>query len=129
MPVHEQISAARDCGRVTCGTCPASELLAVARHFGLSTVPGTYREIDRGAAEALIVTLLHHDLAYQSELMPRARAEALAGEFLAAVPADARFYANGDPTSWTPATRATFDLGVLAVSAGGSSCFWIEDED
>ena len=98
-------------------------------------MPGTYREIERGEAERVVVELLHHDLAYQAEIMPREQAEALARDFLAAVPADARFYTNGSltaggsPGSWTPATRATFDHGVIAVSAGGSSCFWIEDED
>jgi hypothetical protein len=129
MPVHEQISSARDCGRVTCGTCAETELEAVARRFGLSAVPGTYREIDRGEAEARMIDLLRWDLAYDSELVARERAEELTEGFFAALPAGARFYSNGTRQGWTPATRATFDGGVLAISGAGSACFWIEDED
>ena len=128
MAVHDQIAAARDSGHVICGSSAATDLEGVARAFGLSTRPGTYREIDRVTAEARIIDLLQYDLAYDSEIMPRAKAEDLARAFLDSVPG-ARFYSNGTRQGWTPATGATFDGGVILVSDGGSACFWIEDED
>jgi hypothetical protein len=128
MAVHDQISAARDCGRVTCGPSPATDLEGVAHAFGLSTEPGTYREIDRAAAEARMIDLLQYDLAYDTEIMPHANAVTLARAFLDAVPG-ARFYSNGTRQASMPATRATFDGGVIAVSERGSACFWVEDED
>lgn len=128
MAVHDQISAARDCGRVTCGPSAATDLEGVARAFGLSTQPGTYREIDRATAEARMIDLLQYDLAYHTEVMPHANAVNLAREFLDSVPG-ARFYSNGTRQESMPATRATFDGGVILVGDVGSACFWIEDED
>lgn len=128
MAIHDQISAARDCGRVTCGPCAATDLEGVARAFGLSTAPGTYREIDRATAEARMIDLLQYDLAYHTEIMPHANAVNLTREFLDSVPG-ARFHSNGTRQESMPATRATFDGGVIAVSDRGSACFWIEDED
>jgi hypothetical protein len=64
MAVHDQISATRDCGRVTCGPSAATDLEGVARAFGLSTAPGTYREIDRAAAEHVIQR--HHSISSRS---------------------------------------------------------------
>lgn len=128
MAVHDQISAVRDCGRVTCGSSTATDLEGVARAFGLSTAPGTYREIDRATAEARMIDLLQYDLAYDSDLVPHAHAMELARAFLDAVPG-ARFYSNGTRQESRPATRATFDGGVIAIGDGGSACFWVEDED
>jgi hypothetical protein len=128
MAVHDQISAARDCGHVTCGPSAATDLEGVARAFGLSTQPGTYSEIDRAAAEARMIDLLQYDLAYDAEIMPHATAENLARDFLDSVPG-ARFYSNGTRQQSMPATRATFDGGVIAVGDSGSACFWVEDED
>ncbi len=30
---------------------------------------------------------------------------------------------------WMPATDATFDTGILAISSNRCACLWIEDED
>ena len=128
MAVHDQICAARDCGRVTCGPSDASDLDGVARGFGLSTTPGTYREIDRATAEARMIDLLQYDLAYHTEIMPHANAVDLARAFLDAIPG-ARFYSNGTRQESMPATGATFDGGVIALGDDRSACFWVEDED
>lgn len=128
MTVHDRISAARHCGHVICGSSAATDVEGVARAFGLSTEPGTYCEIDRATAEARMIDLLEYDLAYDSDIVPRAEAESLAREFLDAVPG-ARFYSNGTRQDSMPATRATFDGGVIAIGEGGSACFWVEDED
>lgn len=128
MAVHDRIAAARDCGRVTCAPRAATDLEGVARGSGLSTDAGTYREIDRAAAEARMIDLLQYDLAYRTEIMAPALAADLTREFLDSVPG-ARFYSNGTQGDFRPATRATFDGGVILVGDGGSACFWIEDED
>jgi hypothetical protein len=125
MAIHDQISAARDCGRVTCGPSAATDLESVAHAFGLSTAAGTYREIDRAAAEARMIHLLMYDLAYDDDIVPHAEAVNLAREFLGSVPG-ARFYCS---SGMRPATSATFGDGVILVSEGGSACFWVEDED
>jgi hypothetical protein len=31
--------------------------------------------------------------------------------------------------SWTPATAATFDMGVLVIGAAKVGCLWVEEED
>lgn len=41
----------------------------------------------------------------------------------------ARFYSNGTRQESMPATGATLDGGVIAVSESGSACFWVEDDD
>jgi hypothetical protein len=131
--VYAQISAARRCGRVICGACSATTLEAAALHFGLSDEPETYHEVAASAAEGVVFELLQRDLAFRKEIIPPERAEALAREFIAVIPADSVFYTNGslgpgcDLQEWMPATEGDFDCGVIAVSAGGAWCFWVED--
>ena len=37
--------------------------------------------------------------------------------------------ASTDLASWTPATQATFDIGVLVLGTTKVGCFWVEEED
>jgi len=32
-------------------------------------------------------------------------------------------------TRWTPATDATFDMGLLVIAPNKVGCLWIEEED
>jgi hypothetical protein len=34
-----------------------------------------------------------------------------------------------DVTSWTPATHATFDMGVIVIGTSKVGCLWVEEED
>jgi hypothetical protein len=44
---------------------------------------------------------------------------------------DVEFVTNTDAgcDSWTPATPATIDMGVLVIGETKSGCLWAEDED
>jgi hypothetical protein len=132
----------RTAGVVRGGASDATEVSMAARDFGLAPDSAVYQRIERATALRLIAAVLHRDLAYRAEAMPRAAAESLAQRFVDALPEDAVFFANrgdasnsdsdpGDPdkSGWNPATLATFDTGVLAVTPTGSACIWFEDED
>jgi hypothetical protein len=145
MRVENEILAARIYGTVHCGlsvqaSCTVEEL---AREFGLRDDAACYTEIDKLAAREVIRSILHKDLAYSPEVMTETPAEELADRFLRQFGSGTRYFTNGTwhvpaevrangvacGPSWTPATLATFDAGVLAVGQERSGCLWIEDED
>ena len=140
--VFVQIREARSCGVVHAGRSDSSILANVLAAFQLRA-DVELREIDRDAAERLLFRILSTDLAYDGDVMPEALARRLTQTVLSDSPADARFYTNGTfhlpPAvvdgrtttvgSWNPATDATFDTGVVALSEAGSWCVWVEDED
>ena len=110
--------------------------------FGLSSNADGLSEVSPEKARSILEAVLHQDLAYSSEVMPRERAQALATEFVASQPEGVKYFSNGDWTiyfertkakvtqfSFTDFTQATFDAGILAVGAGFASCVWVEDED
>ncbi|HZZ81118.1 MAG TPA: hypothetical protein VFE62_21630 [Gemmataceae bacterium] len=139
MNVVDEILARRNCGSVHCGISSKAHpaLADLAREFGLADDPALYRQIDSAAARRLLERILHQDLAYDSEVMPIDEASDLAGRFMAYFETvDTLYYTNGtfhelqrNGTSWNPVTEATFDTGVLAISAERAGCLWVEDED
>lgn len=83
-------------------------------------------------ASAVATRVLHADLAYDVPLMTHAQARALAHRFLASFGDGALFVTNGDLTRggrWFPLTDATFDTGVIGISARRVGLLWVEDED
>jgi hypothetical protein len=94
-----------------------------------------FGEIDREQARALLVAVQHRDLGYDQEVMERVVAEALADELVDLMPAPTRWWTNGDVALrrdravWTPLTTATFDTGVIGISAPHSMIVWFLDED
>jgi hypothetical protein len=139
-----RIVSSRDVGVVHCGlsNLASPSLVELAEEFGLFPDPATYREIEVSYAMCIIQGILHQDLAYDAEIMPASLAAELAEKFLGQFDLNqARFYTNGhffeisgdksaiSGTGWTPATPATFDTGVLAISSRASGCIWVEDED
>jgi hypothetical protein len=139
MSVVKEIIAARRCGFVHCGlsTEGSDSISELATEFGLSGDPKIYCEIDRQAARSLIYLVLEKDLAYGGGAMPRHEANRLTDAFLAQFDMTSRFYTNGtfhevaagNGATWSPATDATFDTGVLVLSDALSGCLWVEDED
>jgi hypothetical protein len=142
--VVAEIHAARDGGVVHCGlsACPAPSVSELAAEFGLADNPAFYKEIDADAARRLAALVLNQDMAYNSEIVPAARAAELAERFIAQFGTEGvRFYTNGTfhegqgaklgspSASWDPVTAATFDTGILAVGPHCSGCLWVEDED
>jgi hypothetical protein len=134
--LFDDIVRRRNCGRVHCGIDGGATSVAdVAQAFGLSPDPACYHEVTEATARAIAITILRRDLAYSAELLSSEAATELAAEFFQrSYSPGCRFFSNGDfsqdpPTSWMPATSATFDTGVLVLSAARTACLWVEDED
>lgn len=109
----------------------------VARAFDLVDDSDIYEPIVSTEADAIATRVLHTDLAYGAEIMSLSEAADLWGQFKALFDGqDVEFVTNLGTTdfgpgsrSWTPATAATFDLGVLVIGATRAGCLWVEDED
>lgn len=136
-----EVRALRRAGHVRGGALPQGfdSPEAAARSFGLAGAQGIYREIDAAQAVSVLQRVIHGDLAYGVELVPPARAQRLAIAFVqAAGGPGARYFTNGSPglpnpsvagASWSPATDATFDTGLLVLAPTRTACLWFEDED
>ena len=129
--IVDEIKSARRSGVVRCGIVESGhgDLVGLAKGFGLNGDEHACRPISPAAARELVTSILHKDLAYGVELMPAARARELAERFLGQFGDNARYFSNGWPGVWTPATDATLDTGVLVIGDGGCGCLWVEDED
>jgi hypothetical protein len=132
------IKESRRIGEVVSGYeelfCATVELAAI--RFGLSGETGIYGEIPAAEAIAVLANIFHRDMANDQKIMSAARALALAKEFVACFPHEAtRFYTNGTfgrkqlARSWSPATDATVDSGLLVLSRSVTACLWLKDED
>jgi hypothetical protein len=122
--------------RRVCGPLAAPARTATAFVESLSMrPPEAWTELDARAATDLATRVLHQDLAYGASVMSLDVATALARRFLdffgdqAAFVTNGTFGANGSGGSWASLTDATFDTGVVAVSAGRVGLLWVEDED
>lgn len=85
-------------------------------------------------------TILHKDMAYDSEIIPLSRADDLARRFLALfINPPTEYFSNGSFTQrddgavalseWSPLTQSTFDTGIIVVESELVGCLWVEDED
>lgn len=131
-----QLFAARQFGEMRYAVLSDSsaDMSRVLAKFGLRADASLLVEHDETTARAIIGTLLWKDMAYGTECMPKAQAEQLARDILAAhADEQSRYYSNGDWTkseSWNPLTEATFDAGVIVSRGNGEYfCLWVEDED
>ena len=141
MDPFEAIRKERKTGTVYCGTTKdAKGVVALATAFGLKGDASLYHQVDIDMAKAILVGILHRDLAYGNRLLSLARAEELAGQVMQrfTVPG-IRFLTNGKfkqgtgaglvMSHWDPATSSTFDTGVLMLGTAESGCVWVADED
>ncbi len=142
MPPLQLIEAVRTGGMVRGGVLQQSFARpeTAARAFGLRADADIYIEVDAEEAASVLRNVIHEDMAYGYEFTPLEHAEQLAVQFLQAIPASGtRYFTNGtfgrpreSPNigpSWSPATDATFDTGVLILGSSLSACLWFEDED
>jgi hypothetical protein len=138
LEIPREIVSSRNCGVVYCYLIETEPLPLekLVTRFDLLFSPLIYREIGRIQAKKVIELILQYDLAYNAEIMNKLQAEDLAGRFLACFEdEEAQYYTNGvwyeEPSgrSWTPATTATFDAGIVVVGRSLSGCLWVEDED
>lgn len=111
-----------------------------ATEFGLSRESNVYFEVGAPEAVSVLEAVIHKDMAYGSEMVPKKKAHSLASEFVQQFPLnEAKFYTNGSwgkprpaphiGPSWSPATDATFDTGVLVLTSSLCACVWFKDED
>jgi hypothetical protein len=141
MDPFEAIRKERKAGKVFAETGKAaSSAAAAAAAFGLKDDAGLYRETDAEMARAIVVNVLHRDLAYGNRVLSLARAQALASEVIQRF-ADpkTKFFTNAEfkedaaaalvLSRWDPATTATFDTGVIMLGPSESACVWVADED
>lgn len=110
---------------------PGEGIAAAAERMGLNADPACYDEVTREQAIARLTRLLHKDMAHESELMPLIDAERLSMDLLSNLPHQPVFYSNGDLVNvgWNPATKSTFDSGIIAMVGGFAFGIWLEDED
>ena len=107
-------------------------VIEVARAFGLADGSAIYRPIGSAEANAIATRVLCADLAYNSEIMSVSDAADLWRQFTALFEGqDVGFVSNAgaESSSWTSATSATFDMGVLVLGVIKAGCLWVEDED
>ncbi len=141
MDAFEAIRKERTSGKVLCGTTKAAKsVTTLAAAFGLKEDASLYHQVDGEMARAIIVGILHRDLAYGNRLLSLARAETLAGQIMQRYTDPAiRFLTNGQfkqgagaglvLSHWDPATTSTFDTGVLILGTAESACIWVAEED
>ena len=144
MSVVNEIKNKRTAGVTRCGyLAQAGPLSEVVNFFSLSADPANYRQVAKAEAIEILTRILHKDMAYDSEIMPRQIAAELSASFLQDFADDSTvFFTNIDYSregeisqdtrigpSWNPVTNATFDAGVIAISETRSACLWVEDED
>ena len=115
--------------------CPIPDVL---RSLSVEPNADALFEVSADRAADCLTALLWKDLAYSCEMMPEARAEAYAKQFIAQFPHDStRFFTNGEweryhevtAFSYTPVTKATFSAVVMVVSPDYAVGVVIEDED
>jgi hypothetical protein len=141
MDVFDAIRKERLAGKLICGTnTGAKSVAALATAFGLKGDASLYHQVDADLARAILVGILHRDLAYGNRLLSLSRAEELAGQVMQRFTSPGvRFLTNGQfkqgtaaalvLSHWDPATDATFDTGVLMLGSTESACVWVAEED
>jgi hypothetical protein len=140
---EEEVQRHRRCGEVICKVAAGSveDPLAAAKWLDLTNSELHLNAINIERATETAVAVLVRDLAYEAELMPEAKARELVGRFLDQCGAEepgTRFFTNVSDdflvpgrTSWSfsSATSATFDMGILVVGPTRLGCLWVTDED
>jgi hypothetical protein len=141
MDVFDSIRTERTAGKLFCGaTKGVKSVAALAGAFGLREDASLYHQVDAEMARAILIGILHRDLANGDRLLSLSRAEELAGQVMQRFTgAGTRFLTNGQfrqgaaaglvLSHWDPATDATFDTGVLMLGTGESGCVWVAEEN
>ncbi|WP_431113267.1 hypothetical protein [Variovorax paradoxus] len=117
----------------------ASSVEDAARLFGLINAD-KYFSIDYTEAVAVLRAVLHKGMTFGDELIPLHIATLLAEQFVSQFAQEAPlFFTNGsfgEPSkppgfgaSWTPATSADFDSGVLVLTSRRTACAWFMENE
>jgi hypothetical protein len=131
--ICDRIRRERRFGSVRCGIVEGKlSVVETACAFGLAGDSTTYRSISGTEASTIATRVLRIGMAHRLEIMSAPRAADLWQQFLALFYGQEVEFASNTgtfPDSWTPATSATFDMGVLVVGTTTVGCLWVEEED
>jgi hypothetical protein len=131
--ICDRIRRRRQSGNTRCDVIEGRmTVVDAARAFGLADDNTIYRAIGGMEAQEIATRVLSADLAYGSTIMSVSDAADLWWHFVALVDGpEVEFFSSAGavPNSWTPATSATFDMGVLVIGATKAGCLWVKDED
>ena len=139
MDIYKKIQKARGGCIAGIKEAKVKSVELAAELFGLSNDRGIYKKIERAEAIEVLKNALHKDMAYGVKIMSSEKAKNLAVEFIDVFGSGAIFYTNGEygksrknpnvGPSWSPATDATFDTGVIVIFSEVVGCAWFADED
>ncbi|MBD2254255.1 hypothetical protein [Nostoc parmelioides] len=95
-----------------------------------------WKEIHQAAAEKILAFVLTKDLAYSSKIMAIEEAEKISTKMFNFFPNPCKFFTNAvfannysALSAWDSLTDATFDTGIIFVSATLIGMLWVKDED
>ncbi|MDO7887123.1 hypothetical protein [Hymenobacter cheonanensis] len=151
----QEITASRDCGNVYLTIYEKSIDFewesSVLEHLQTTCIPADNFKASltrigtSKLARDILTELLHHDLAYGTEIIPRGKASSLAGAFISLFSEQAVYFSNSTwnkneyceatkyfelgQTSWTSFTEATFDSGLIVCDTDKIGIAWFADED
>lgn len=133
MNICEEIREARGPQNTRCGIVNSPmDVSHAASILGLSPDGAVYRPIGRDEADEIAFHILHARIADGVEIMSRAHARELWRRFMTQFKdEDVQLATNVgmDTSCWTPATRATFDMGIFVLGTARVGYLWIEEED
>nr|WP_322715141.1 hypothetical protein [Nostoc sp. ChiSLP03a]MDZ8216456.1 hypothetical protein [Nostoc sp. ChiSLP03a] len=102
-------------------------------HIGLG---GHWKEIYQAAAQKILALVLTKDLAYSSKIMAIEEAEKISTKMFNFFQNPCKFFTNAvfannysALSAWDSLTDATFDTGIIFVSATLIGILWVKDED
>jgi hypothetical protein len=95
-----------------------------------------WKEIDQAAAKKILAFVLTKDLAYSSKIMALEEAEKISTKMFNFFQNPCKFFTNAvfannysALSAWDSLTNATFDTGIIFVSATLIGMLWVKDED
>ena len=113
--------------------------------WGGFAIDKSWKFINQETAFQIVDAILAQDMAYNSERMKQEEALRITGLFFKLFPKPLYFATNGTlglnhakkkkdsgimlSSSWIPVTPATFDTGVIVISADVIGMLWMLDED
>lgn len=146
--ICNEIVLHRHCGRVIClvenqqfdvsnkNLLPIVTLDKFLQRVGLQSLKQGWKEITQKQAEKVMCYIQRRDLAYDGKISDVGDVEGRTERFLDLFGENARFFSNGilageskKSWQWSPASLATFDTGVVCLSALRIGILWVEDED
>lgn len=127
--------------RMAVPLAPADALDAMAAAAGYTGLGAAWIEVPRRIASKILTHIIGGELAYPEEVVPRERAEELAGRFLDLFAEGARFFTNGavsgefaiydnagaEVLGWRSISAAPYDNGVIAMAGDRIALLWAED--